>query len=563
VVFPAVRYLVNATQEHKNRLKLQNWLLLALRTLLVVALVLAAAGPTLPGGGAGHAPSAMVLVVDNSPSSGAMLGGVSQLRALQNAARAVLGRATPADALWLVTADGLPRRGDAAALGRLVDSLRPAPNRLDLGRAVALADEVLAGEPRPGEIVLLTDLQVTSLGAARPRAPVLVGRPAAAPPPNAGVGRLDPGPQPWPPEGGRVTVGVLGDSGAPATPVAVRLGDRPPRQTLLAPGASALVTLPAAASGWWTVHARLDADEFRLDDERVVPVRVAPPARVTWDPSSRHVAAAAGVLEANRRIVRGDGVTLGSLGPGMSIVEPPADPATLGALNRALQRRGVAWRFGPPSAGAATTDSGALVGRVRVSRRHALEPVGASGRTGVLATAGGAPWIVRSGDVILLGSRLDPEWTELPLSAGFMPFMDALLNRVARGEVMLVAGAPGEPTALPDLVTEVRRDSLRWPVEGGGRFRAPEPGVYFLLAEADTVGALAVNPDARESRLARAEDGAVRRLWPGSRVLGAGDVADAAFQSAARSDLRGPLLWLALLLGLAEVAVASGLRRRA
>ena len=39
IVFPAVRYLVTTTREHQRRLKLQNWLLLCLRTLLLVLLV--------------------------------------------------------------------------------------------------------------------------------------------------------------------------------------------------------------------------------------------------------------------------------------------------------------------------------------------------------------------------------------------------------------------------------------------------------------------------------------------------------------------------------------------
>ena len=46
VVFPAVRYLLDATREHQRRLRIRHWLLLLLRTLLIVALVLAAAGPT-------------------------------------------------------------------------------------------------------------------------------------------------------------------------------------------------------------------------------------------------------------------------------------------------------------------------------------------------------------------------------------------------------------------------------------------------------------------------------------------------------------------------------------
>src|SRR5256885_7485494 len=75
VVFPAVRYLVTTTREHQRRLKLQNWLLLLVRTLLIATIVMAAAGPTVPLSGVpGHAPSALVLIVDNSPSSGAVVG---------------------------------------------------------------------------------------------------------------------------------------------------------------------------------------------------------------------------------------------------------------------------------------------------------------------------------------------------------------------------------------------------------------------------------------------------------------------------------------------------------
>ena len=84
--------------------------------------------------------------------------------------------------------------------------------------------------------------------------------------------------------------------------------------------------------------------------------------------------------------------------------------------------------------------------------------------------------------MVLLGSRLDPAWTDLPVSAGFMPFMDALVNRLARGEVSLADGAPGDPVPLPDLVTEVRQGERDWRVEGGGVFRPGDPGVYYLLA---------------------------------------------------------------------------------
>jgi hypothetical protein len=322
-----------------------------------------------------------------------------------------------------------------------------------------------------------------------------------------------------------------------------------------------VLAIPGVPSGWWSADAQLDPDELRLDDRRVGVVRVAPVARVDWDSASRYVAAACEVLEANRRIARGSEVTLGRLARGSSIVQPPEDPAAVGALNRALAARGIAWRYGAPLIEPATTDSGALVGRVRVLRRYQLQAA-QSGRTGVLATVGGAPWLVRSGDVVLLGSRLDPAWTDLPVSAGFMPFMDALVNRVARGEVSLADGAPGDAVPLPDVVSEVRQGEREWQVEGGGVFRPGDPGAYYLLAGADTVGAITANIDPRESLLTPASDGQARRLWNAARIVSLADAGDAAFSSAARGDLRGPLLWAALLLALAEMSLASLWRRQ-
>lgn len=561
VLFPPVRYLLSTTREHQRRLKLQNWLLLFLRTLLIVIVVLAAAGPTIPLSGVpGHAPSALVLIVDNSPSSGAVVEGSPQLRQLVAAARGVLARATPEDAVWLITADGIPRRGDQTVLGDLLDHLGISPRRLDLGSAINLAGEVLAPEPRPGEIVLLTDLQASAMSPAQPSAPLVVGRPAAPSPPNVGIGEIQTGSQPWGSDGGRVTVRLIGDSGA-SVPVSARLGNRPARQVLGQVGGSISLTVSGAPSGWWTVTAELDPDEFRTDDRRVAAVRVAPVARVDWDSSSRYVAAACEVLASNRRILPGQEVTLGWLGRAASVVLPPEDPAELGAINRALAARGVGWSYGILSTQPEFSDSGALIGRQRVVRRYVLHPTG-SGRTGVLATVNGNPWIARGDDVVLLGSRLEPPWTDLPVSPGFMPFMDVLLNRLARGEVALDNGAPGDPVPLPDLVSEVRQGDQEWRVEGGGLFQPTVLGVYFLQAGRDTVGALSINPDSRESRLARASDSQARELWKGARVVSLSQAREAAFSSASQGDLRGPLLWMALLVGILEVGLASGWRRR-
>jgi hypothetical protein len=561
VAFPAVRYLRTATAEHQRRFRLQHWLLLLLRMLLILALVLAASGPTMQLAGVpGHAPGALVVILDNSASSGAVVGGTPQLEALVHAARQALGRGTPDDALWLVPADGRPRRGSAASLESLLDSLTVLPTRLDLGEAVTLANEILSDDSRPGEILLLSDLQASALTAAPMRAPLIVGRPTDSPPVNRGVVSVEAGPQPWTREGGRLTVAVAGDSSAPLT-VTARLGNGPPRETLVRSGDSVSVPLASPTDGWFVASAELAADEFRLDNRGETVVHVSPVASVRCDRGDRYLAAACDVLETNHRIVAGNGIALGSVGAGPSIVMPPADAAELGALNRQLQQRGSEWHFGSLHLDAVTTDSGGLLGVHRIARRYTLETAG-SGRTGVLVSAGGKPWAVRSGDIVLLGSRLDPAWTDLPLSAEFMPFMDRLLNRAVRGETALITASAGAPAALPDQATEVRRGDRRWSVEGGDFFTPTALGAYFLLAGSDTIGALVAAVDPRESQLRRASDDEVRRVWPGARLVPLDDAGDAAFSSAARADLRGPLLWLALAVGLGEVLIASTRRRK-
>jgi len=71
-------------------------------------------------------------------------------------------------------------------------------------------------------------------------------------------------------------------------------------------------------------------------------------------------------IERNRRIARGDEVTIGRLESGLSIVEPPADPAALGALNRTLESRGVGWSYGMLVTGSETGASSAGIGGTRV-----------------------------------------------------------------------------------------------------------------------------------------------------------------------------------------------------
>jgi hypothetical protein len=209
-------------------------------------------------------------------------------------------------------------------------------------------------------------------------------------------------------------------------------------------------------------------------------------------------------------------------------VIPPADAALLGQANRALAAHGVAWRFAAPGTPGplASATLGTLAG-VQVTRRYRLEGVG-DGRDSavVLATVNGEPWLVRAGTVLLVGSRLDTAWTALPATPAFVPFVDALANRLTRGEAE-IAEAEGVPR------------------------------VVFTLRGADTVGATVYGPDPRESDLTPAGRALARRVLGGADVLNDAEFAAAAFAGTRRADASGVLLVLALLLAGAELGVAT------
>ena len=572
VMFPATRYLAETARAHHRRLTLQHWLLLLIRTLLIAALVLAAAGPTLPGGPAAtHAPSAVTVVLDNSLSSATTVAGTPVVQRLKEAALAILDAARTGDALWLLTADGPPRRGSAVELSAIVHRATALPARLDLGSAIGIAREAMAAERLPASVVVVSDLQASALAQAPGSGAVVVLRPEEAPVANLGLAALLTGRQPWGPDGGSVAVQGAGTAGKRAA-VSLRIGTRPPRRQLASANESILLGSGPLTAGWWPVRAELEPDELRLDDLRETAIRVADASRAAWRSDDRFLATAAEVLLSNGRLIRGGDLTLGTLGQGASIVQPPADPAEHGALNRALAARGSVWRFGELAPGSMVTDSGPVLGRHLVSRRYALTRSGNGGnlgenqgsRGGVLATAGGVPWVVRSDNLILLGSRLEPDWTALPLSAEFVPFVDFLANRAIRGELAILDTPPGDPIALPDAATAVVRDGQVRPVEGGGSFRSRETGLHFILAGRDTIGAVAVNPDPRESALTRSGDGEIRRLWPGARIASLERAASVAFAVGGQADLRGVFLVLAVALALADAALAGlGARRGA
>jgi hypothetical protein len=530
--FPPLRYLSEAERQSARRLKLRHLLLLLLRTALIVAVVLAAARPLVPlrGRGETHAPTALVVILDNSPSSGTVVDGRPVLDRLRVAARASLARTTAADRVWLMLADGVVRGGGRDALLASADRAAPDWRRLDLVQAVERAARLVHAEPLPErEVHVLSDLQRTALATGRAEVPGGVrvlslapvgggGRPAA----NRGIASARVA------EGG-VVVTVGGSDGSEPALVTVRVGVRDAGRALAAPGrgAGVSVALPPQPPGWWAGEAMLEPDELRADDRRLFVWRVAPPARVAAGPAAGpFVAAALTVLRDARRVGEGRDVIFADAlggGGGRWVIQPPADPALLGQVNRALAARGVPWRWGiAGTPGPLVAPDLDQIAGVQVTRRYRLE-----GEGNVLATVNGEAWLVRAGDVVLLGSRIDTAWTALPAAPGFVPFLDALVNRVVAGESE-VGTAEGAPR------------------------------VEFQVRGADTVGATVFGPDPRESDLTAATPELVAGAFgAGALVLDDARFAAEQFAGTRRADASGILLALALLLAAVELGVAT------
>jgi hypothetical protein len=539
--FPPLRYLSEAERQSARRLKLQHLLLLLLRTALIALIVLAAARPVVPVRASGaHEPTALVVLLDNSLSSGAVLDGRPVLDRLRAVARRSLAAADgEGDRLWLLLADGVARRGSRAALLAAIDSVTVSPQRLDLAEALDLATRIVEAEPVPArEVHVVSDLQRAALGSGRVAVPegvrVLVLAPATAPPFNRGIGVIRAA-------DGTVSVPVIGTPGAGPGAVTVRLRGQTVGHAIAAPSSAVSLPLPALGPGWWVGEAMLDPDELRADDRRLFVWHVAPQTRVATAPDAGpFVAAAVAVLRDAKRVASGNDVMIGgrprAAGKGgTTIVFPPADRASLGELNRALEAGGTTWRYAAPGTpGPIAAPELGSIGGVLVSRRQRLVRGTVNARyatrvdSAVVATVNEEPWLVRDGDVVLVGSRLDTGWTALPREPAFVPFVDALINRVARGERPVKAA------------------------EGAAR-------VQFETRGVDTVGATVYGTDPRESDLTTAPADLVQETL-GARVLDEARFAAARFAGTRRAEVSGWLLAVALLVAFAELSVAT-LRR--
>jgi hypothetical protein len=571
VEFPAARYLQRAEREHSRSLRLRNLLLMLLRVLLLLALALAAARPFVRGVGSGHGATAVAVVLDNSLSTTAVSGGQPVFEQLRAAARAVLEAATPADRLWLATADGRLRAGTREALLAELARITPVEGAGDLPLTVARASAAVNALALPARVLaVITDGQQSAWSPARRVSDAItVLVPRGAPPPNRAVAAVEPQPARWTPRGAVVARLASPDS----VGYRIVLGERTAARGFAARAEAVTVRLAPSERGWQAGRVELEPDDFPADDARHFAVWIGAPPVVSVDPAvGPFVSTAVATLLADGRAAQGAGIRIAPADQATALpalLLAPSDPLRLGAANRALARLGIPWRFGASMVAPTLAHATRLEG-VSIARHYRLVPQGAA-TSDTVATANGDPWIVAGDGYLLVASPIDPQYTNLPLRAAFLPWLaDVLGQRLGApsGDVGVpVAARPGEAVALPTGVDAIETESGARRSVAGDRITAPaERGVWFFLRAGRRVGALVVEAPESESDLTRLSADRLAARLAGNRGRGATDsdaLVRATFAVGARHPAVTPLLVLAFLFLIAEALAVRASRSTA
>jgi len=560
VDFPAARYLLRAEAEHSRSLRLRNLLLMLLRVLLVLVLAFAAARPFLPGLGVGHGPTAVAIVVDNSISTTAVVGGSAVFDRLRDATRQLIAASTAEDRLWLVTSDGRVRGGSRDALLAEVARIAPAEGAGDLALALARAASTVQGSTLLAKsIAVATDGQKTSwTAAARVASPLALLVPSENPPANRAVLAAAAEPARWTPRGSIVARVETRDS----VGYRIILGDRTLSRGATGRGEPIMLRASPPERGWQAGRVELEPDDFPADDARHFALWIGPPPAVAVDASAGAFATTAvSTLVADGRATPGAVIRVASADAASALpalVTPPADRVRLGAANRELERLGIPWRFGSLQQNPVVARGG-RVDNVPVTERYQLVRTGvAPGDT--LATAGGEPWVVAGPGYVLVASRLDPAATQLPVRAPFVPWLaDILAVRLAApaGDFGApIQALPARPIRLPAGAETLESSAGSRRTITAELMDAPEErGVWFVLRGGRRVGAVVVNAPPEESALDRWAAPALAARLGGmsahSASTNAGWVGDT-FAAGATRPAGMPLLVVALVLLAAE-----------
>jgi hypothetical protein len=554
VDFPAVRYLARAEKENIRKIRMRNLLLMLLRILTVLVLAFAAARPLGAFFGAGHVPTALAIVLDNSLSTSAIVDGQPLLATLRISAREAADAATSDDRVWLVTADGSVVGGSREAVREAIDRTDAFAGRGDLAGAIARATGLVAGAGLPArQVVVVTDGQATTWSSPLTTDAVrlsLLARSTNAPV-NRAVVAADARPTRWTPSGSVVARAAVPDSAT----YRIALGTTRLASGTVRGGEDLTVHASPDVRGWQSGVVELEPDELRADDARYFAVWLGAAPDVQVDPGAGpFVRTAVEALVQNQRVAMGSEVIIAAADqvaklPAL-LIAPPAG-VRLGAANRTLERLGIPWRFGTIKRDETIVRGDRFAATLRFPL---VAQAGAVADT--IAMAGGDAWIVAGEGYVIVGSPLDPTATDLPVRAAFVPWLgDVIAQRLAGDATTVIEAPPGGTVRLPTGADGIEASDGQVTPASGEVTSPLRAGVYFIRRGADRVGALVVNAEAEESDLRRLPLSVLRDRVRGRDVLVTDDPAvwsRSLFDAGSRRPLQLPLIVLALLLLAAE-----------
>jgi hypothetical protein len=538
--FPALRYLQRTEREHARQIRLRQILLMMARIIVLLLVVSAGARLFFASRGASHPPTATVIILDNSMSSGLVVGEVRVLDELKALAAQTLDAATDEDRFWVIRAGEpwLPAiPGSVTEARRAIEETEASEAAADLTAAVERAARLLTtADLEHREIHLLSDLQATAFSipgeAPAGDIPVVAWTGQDGPPANRALSGVVVGGGLPPLEGQRTEVTVSAmeaatDADSAHLPVRLVVNERIRGAATLPAGAQTTIAMPPSGTEWIQGYADADPDALRADDRRFFAYRSrpAPSVAVAGSPGV-FVSEAVAVLEDAGRVtptvsalanllISANGLSLDRrAATGAAVIIPPADATLLPALNRRLADAGIPWRLNPVAGGGISDLQGSNLPSpldgVRVRSRYALELTGdPPAPTRTLAEVDGNAWAVEGSDpagrrYLILGSSLDRSGTSLPVSTGMLRFVDWIAGEWAGAGGGTGDLLTGNPLAAPSGATHVRFPSGEtFEIDGTRTVRGTgTAGFYTFLAEDTTVAVLALNTPPDESRLA-------------------------------------------------------------
>ncbi|MBD3265281.1 VWA domain-containing protein [bacterium] len=170
VVFSSLRFLRSSQRRVGRAFNIRQWILLALRVLILTTLVLSFSRPMTTGGWfaswLGGSGRNMIVLVDTSCSMAAVAGNETLFQRAQTAAVEMIRSIGPGSHVAVIAFDRQARTitpGWSADRNGAIDavrSLQPTYERTNLSSALSLLPRLFENAPGPmREIVLLTDLQ--------------------------------------------------------------------------------------------------------------------------------------------------------------------------------------------------------------------------------------------------------------------------------------------------------------------------------------------------------------------------------------------------------------------